>query len=127
MHALNIFLGLSWNTQDLMVGITSEFRTEVAHLLKTNWHDGRESFDIKELEVLVGKLGQCRQGFGPTFHMMPSVYASGAFILRGNNDFFYSTHNGYRKLIKKAKCKPKHEEDKRDICFAIGHCTPLSM
>ncbi len=52
--------------------------------------------------------------------MMPCLYASGAFALGENNDFLYSTHKGYRKLIKKAKCKPKHEDDTREIYFAIG-------
>ena len=52
--------------------------------------------------------------------MMPSLYASGAFALRENDDFLYSTHKGYRKLIKKAKCKPKHEYDTQGIYFTIG-------
>ena len=42
------------------------------------------------------------------------------FSLRENDDFLYSTHKGYRKLIRKAKCKPKHEDDTREMCVAIG-------
>ena len=52
--------------------------------------------------------------------MMPSLYASGAFALRESNDFLSSTHTGYRKLIRKAKCKPKHKDDTLDIYVAIG-------
>ena len=47
MHIIQILLGLSWNTRELTVGITPEFRAEVVHLLNTTWHDGRESFNIK--------------------------------------------------------------------------------
>ena len=47
VHAIQILLGLSWDTRNLTVGITPEFRVETAHLLKTTWHDGRESFDLK--------------------------------------------------------------------------------
>jgi hypothetical protein len=59
--------------------------------------------------------------------MMPSLYASGAFALRENNDFLHSTHKGYRNLIKKAKGKPKHEEDIREICFVIGQAARMIM
>ena len=70
--------------------------------------------------MLVRKLERCGQGFRPIFHMMPYLYASGAFALRENNDFLHSTHKGYRNLINKAKCKPEHEDDTQEICFAIG-------
>ena len=39
VHAIHILIGLSWNTQYLIVGITPEFKVETAHLLKTTWHD----------------------------------------------------------------------------------------
>ena len=58
--------------------------------------------------------------FFPIFHMMQSLYASGAFALRENDGFLYSTHKRYRKLIKKSNCKPKYDDDTREICFAIG-------
>ena len=98
VHAIHILLGLSW-TCELTVGIIPEFGAEVVHLLKTSWHDGRESFDIKELEFFAGKLGICEQEFCPIFHMMSPLYALGAFALREKDEFLYSTHKGYRKLI----------------------------
>ena len=73
--------------------------------------------------MLVGKLERCEQRFHPIFHMIPALHASGGFAPRENNDFLYSTHKGYRKLIKNSKCKPKHEYDTRDICFAIGQAS----
>ena len=56
VHAIQFLLEFSWNTHELTVGITPELRAEVVHFLKTTWHAGRACFDIKELEVLVGKL-----------------------------------------------------------------------
>jgi len=64
---------------------------------------------------MVGKLERYGQGFYPIFHMIPMVYASGAFALRKSNIFFYSTHKGYRKLIRKTTSKREHEEDTREI------------
>ena len=70
--------------------------------------------------MLVGRLGRCGQGVCPIFHIMLLLYASGAFALRENIDFLHSTQQDYRKLIKRAKCKPKHEEDTQEIHFAAG-------
>ena len=120
VHAIQLLLGLSWNTRELAVGITPEFRAEVVHLLNTTWHDNRASFDIKYLKRLVGRLGRCGQGFFPIFHKMPPLCASGAFALKENDEFLYSTHKGYRTLIRKVKCEPKYEDDTQEICFAIG-------
>ena len=47
VHVIQLLLGLSWNTCELTVGITPEFRAEVVHLLNATWHDSRESFDTK--------------------------------------------------------------------------------
>ena len=55
---IQILLGLSWTTTDLIVEITPNFRIEAGHLLKTIWHNDSKSFDIKELEMLVGILGR---------------------------------------------------------------------
>ena len=45
----------------------------------------------------------------------PSV----AYALRKNGTFLYSTSRAYRKDVKKAKQRPRHEEDAREINFAI--------
>ena len=53
VNAVQILLGLLWNTRDLTVGIIPQFRLETVHLLHSVWHDGRESFTVGELELLV--------------------------------------------------------------------------
>ena len=63
----------------MTVGITPEYRAETVHLLKTTWNKGRESFDVQELEKLVGKLGRIGQAYQPVYHLMPTMYALVAF------------------------------------------------
>jgi hypothetical protein len=52
-----ILRGLLVNTRNMTVSISDEFRSEVLALLTTTWHCRRESFTVKELELIVGKLG----------------------------------------------------------------------
>ena len=53
------------------------------------------------------------------------MYASVAFALRGNNVFLHSTSKAYWLLVKKAKQKPTHEEDAREINFAVGQTAKI--
>ena len=46
VNAVQILLGMLWNTCDVTVGITSQFRLETVHLLHSVWHNGRESFTV---------------------------------------------------------------------------------
>ena len=40
VNAVQILLGLPWNTQDMTVSITPEFRMETVHLIQHTWHAG---------------------------------------------------------------------------------------
>ena len=84
----------------MTVGVTSEFRQEVLDLLEKTWHDGREAFDVKELEQLVGKLGRLGQAYRPIYHLMPHLYASIAYALRMNAYYLSSTSRHFRKMLK---------------------------
>ena len=103
IHAIQTLLGLTWNTRDMTVGITPEYRAETVHLLATTWHEGRESFDVQELEKLVGKLGRIGQAYRQVYHLMQMLYASVAFASRENDAFLHATSKTYRLLVKKAK------------------------
>ena len=81
VNAIQILLGLLWNTREMTVSITPEFRMETIHLIQHTWHAGRESFVIGELELLFGKLGQIGQAYRPIYHLMLMMYASVAFAL----------------------------------------------
>lgn len=75
--------------------------------------------------TLVGKLGRIGQACRPLYQLMPMLHASIAFALRKNKELLYSTSKQYRQLIKKAKQRPKHKEDAREINFAIGQFARL--
>ena len=83
------------------------------------------SFSIAQLELLVGTLGRIGQAHSPLYQLMPMLHTSIAFALRKNKEFLYSTSKQYRQLIKKAKERPKHEEDAREINFAIGQAAHM--
>ena len=40
IHAIQVLLGLTWNTRDMTVGITPDYRAETVRLLTTTWHEG---------------------------------------------------------------------------------------
>ena len=125
INPIQILLGLLFNTREMTVGITPQFRDETLSILTNTWHKGRRSFTIAQLELLVGKLGRIGQAYRPLYQLMPMLYASVAFALRMNDGFLYSTSKQYRLLIKKAKQRPRHEEDAREINFAIGQSARL--
>ena len=111
------------NTRDMTVSITPEFRMETLHLIQHTWHDGRESFEIRKLELLVGKLGRIGYAYRPIYHLVPMMYASVAFALYENHEFLVSTNHGYRTNVKKEKQKALNKHDTREIRFTIGQAT----
>ena len=46
VNAMQILLGLLWNMRNMSVGTILQYRLEMAHILHTVWHEGRESFTI---------------------------------------------------------------------------------
>ena len=80
-----------------------EFCREVLALLTATWHCRRESFTVKELELLVGKLGRITQAYRPFYFFMSHLYSSLAFALRENRAVLISTSKRFRALINKTK------------------------
>ena len=76
---LQILLGLLVNTREMAVSVSDEFCREVLALLTATWHCRRESFTVKELELLVGKLGRITQAYRPFYFFMSHLYSSLAF------------------------------------------------
>lgn len=120
---LAVLLGLVFDTRQLEVGITDEYREEVLQLMETTWHDDREAFTVAEIEQLIGKLGRIGQAFRPIYHLMPHLYSSAAYALRDNTSFLVNTSADFRRLLKTAKRRTSDEmtdADMREIRFAIG-------
>jgi hypothetical protein len=102
---LQILLGLLVNTREMTVAISDEFRNETLELITTTWHHRRESFTVKELELLVGKLGRIAQAYRPFYFLMSHLYSSLAFALRENRAFLVNTSKRFRALIKKNEAR----------------------
>jgi hypothetical protein len=81
---LQILLGLQVNTRVMTITISDKFRSKVLALLTTTWHCRWESFTVKELELLVGKLGRITQAYPPFYFLMSHLYLSLAFALGEN-------------------------------------------
>ena len=113
---LQILLGLIVNTREMIVSISDEFCREVLALLTATWHCRRESFTVKELELLVGKLGRIAQAYRPFYFFMSNLYSSLAFALHENQAFLINTSKCFYALIKK-NCVAA---DEREINFALS-------
>ncbi len=110
------------NTREMTVSILDEFRREVLALLTATWHCCRESFTVKELKLLVGKLGCIAQAYRPFYFFMSHLYSSLAFALRENQAFLINTSKRFHALIKKTKQDGIHcvAADEREINFALS-------
>ena len=122
---ISILLGILFNTRDMTVSTTQEYRQSTCDLLDSTWHEHREAFTVKEMEILVGKLNRIGQTYRPIYHLMPHLYASVAYAIRGNTNFLASTNKQYRTLIKRAKTEPSTQDDRREIDFATQQASKM--
>ena len=75
---------------------------------------------MKEMENLVGMLGQIGQTYWPIYYIMPHLYASMAYALQENKYYMTTTSRCFRQLIKKAKQRgATTEDDQRVVSHAI--------
>jgi len=96
---IQILLGLEINTRAMTVGISPQYRAEVLHILQSTWHSGCQSFTVKEMELLVGKLGRIAQAFRPLYYLMSHLYSSLAYALRANKAYLVTTSRQFKKLV----------------------------
>ncbi len=85
--------------QGMTVGIRNNYCCEVLDLMITTWHDKRESFTIKEVEELLGKLGRIAQAYQPLYHLMPQLYGLVAYALQENKHYMTSTSRQFCKML----------------------------
>ena len=87
----------------MTISISEDFHREVLALLTSTWHSRRECFTVKELELLVGKLGRIAQVYHPFYFYMSHLYSSLAFALHENRAFLVNTSKCFRALVKRTK------------------------
>lgn len=117
-----ILLGLDVDTRAMTVSITSQYRNEVLSLLQSTWHVHRKTFTVKEMELLVGKLGRIAQAFRPLYYLMSHLYSSLAYALRENNAYLVTTSRRYRLMLQTSK-QPiidNDNTDRRRVTFAAS-------
>lgn len=114
-----VLLGLTFCTRSLTVGITDKYREELLELLNRTWHKSRKSFNMHELEILVGKCARLGEGAIWVYHLMTHMYRSTAFSLRENKEFLGKHSKGFVEHLKKIKelRKRKHLETNEDIAI----------
>ena len=117
-----VLLGLDVNTRTMTVSITSQYRNEVLSILKSTWHVHRKTFTVKEMELLVGKLGRIAQAFRPLYYLMSHLYSSLAYALKENNSHLITTSRRYRSMLKTSKqpILENGDTDRREVTFAAS-------
>ena len=67
MSPVQILLGILFNTHDMTVSVTPQYRQETLHLVETTWNN-RDLFYVNEIEMLIGKLNRfCRDMCNNTY------------------------------------------------------------
>ncbi len=73
---VQIVLGLSVDTNKMMVGIAEEYREQVRAMLKTNWTSKRKFFQACDMQKLIGKIARLGEGAPWIFKLMSHLYVS---------------------------------------------------
>jgi hypothetical protein len=77
-------LGLTINTNRMIVGITPEYCQQVLDLLTDTWPDTRCIFKVRDIQKLVGKIVRLGEGAPWIFKIMSHVYTSLVFSHKQN-------------------------------------------
>ena len=121
---LQVLLGLEVDTRAMTVSITNQYRNEVLVILQSTWHKDRRTFTVKEMELLVGKLGRIAQAFRPLYYLMPHLYSSLAYALQQNKAHLVTTSRRFRELLQTSKQSllllEKGSMDRRRVTFAAS-------
>ena len=81
LRTRQVLLGLVFDTRHMTIEIDDEYRLQTFTMLRSTWHKHQESFTIKEVELLIGKLARIGHAFRPMYHLLPHLYASVAYAL----------------------------------------------
>ena len=82
-----VLLGLQFDSRQLTIGITDEYRHKVLNLLNDEWPQDVKYFTLHSLVRLAGKLARLGEGAPWVYHLMPQIFSSIAYTLRRNHAF----------------------------------------
>ncbi len=80
-----MILGLTVDTNLMIVGITPEYCQQVLELLTNSWPDTRQIYKVRDIQKLVGKVARLGKGAPWTYKIMSHVYTSLAYALKQND------------------------------------------
>ena len=115
-------LGLTVNTNRMTVGITPEYRQQVADLLANSWPITRRIFKVHNIQKLVGKIARLGEGAHWIYKIMSHIYTSLAFALKQNELLLRSCSPKFRDIVKKIDAKQfagSQREMARELKFAL--------
>jgi hypothetical protein len=96
---VQIVLGLSVDTNKMMVGITKEYQEQVRTMLDTNWTSKRKFFQAHDMQKLIGKIARLGKGAHWIFKLMSHIYTSLTFALQNNKDLLKASSDKFKILI----------------------------
>ncbi len=78
-------LGLTVDTNLMIIVITPEYHQQVLDLLTNSWPDTREKFKVRDIQQLVGRVACLVKGGPWIYKIMSHVYTSLAYALKQND------------------------------------------
>jgi hypothetical protein len=98
-------LGLTIDTNRMIVRITPEYCQQVLDLLTDTWPDTRRIFKVRDIQKLVGTIVRVGKGAPWIFKIMSHVYTSLAFALKQNELLLHHCFPKFCNIVTKIKWK----------------------
>lgn len=103
INYLNRILGRIINTRTMMIATPKDYIYSTVCLLRSRWHNRRQTFFINELEILAGQLGHISETVPWLRFLLAQVYTSIAHGLGCAQSHLYNTRKQFRELLKMIK------------------------
>ena len=124
-----IALGLSLDSDALTVGITREYKDGVLKILTEKWKPENDSFKLKDMHELVGKLARLGEGAPWVYKMISHLYTSIVFALQRNKKLLEECSHEFRELvgqIRRKEFKGSPGSVAKQLNFAIKKASQMA-
>ena len=121
-------LGLIINTDRMTLGITEEYLQQVRELL-SKWDHKKQTFNVKSMQKLVGKLARLGEGAPWIYKLMSHLYTSLAVALRSNTELLKNSSVEFKALIKQIYSNDFHgniPDHQRHINYAMKQAARMT-
>eukprot|EP00804_Cyclotella_cryptica_P019196 CCRYP_006111-RA/>CCRYP_006111-RA protein AED:0.13 eAED:0.35 QI:0/0/0/1/0/0/2/0/649 len=104
----NIVLGQHINTRTMLVSPPDTYIAQLNKML-AHWHDGRKSFNLQEIEPLVGHLNHVARTLKWLQHLMGHLFTSLSAALGANRRHLLHTSKAFKELLRVTRQTPTSE------------------